>query len=329
MSARPGARCRARYTAPVRRTTRTQGRHTAPAPTVATAAREGVLLAWARDRDGGKVHVAALAPRDRRARAPFACLGCGEPLVPRLGAIRARHFAHLPGSTCPLTAPESALHLDAKERLVALCADAFAGRRQVTVLARCPACRGPAPLDLAAVGDAAAPEGAIGSLRADVLVLAAGRPALALEVRVTHAVHAEKEAALAAAAVPAVEIDAREPWEREAGRGVEIAPARSLGFPPCGRCRTLARADRDRAEGGEAAQIAELEAYRARGLFGPIAGDRDLASVARRFRCPECGGRRLIAGRALLRHACPDAAPRPVAWLGYDGAAVALSWWRR
>src|SRR5512142_1010074 len=178
-----------------------------------------VLLAWARDRAGKKVHASRLAGADRRTRAPFTCLGCGEELIPHLGRIRTPHFAHRAGSTCPLTAPESALHLDAKERLLALCADAFAGRRRLVALARCPACRRVQPVDVAALGDRAVDEGAVGALRADVLVLAGDRPAFAFEVKVTHAVEPEKEAALAAAGVPAVELDAREEWEREGAAG--------------------------------------------------------------------------------------------------------------
>jgi hypothetical protein len=317
-----------RYTPPVRR--RTRESHGVP-PGRAAAARQGVLLAWALDREGAKVHAARLSAKDRRARAPYSCLGCGERLVPHLGAQRAKHFAHLPGSACPLTAPETALHLDAKERLLALCGEAFGDARRVTVLARCPSCRQLAPRDLAALGDAAVAEGAVGPLRADVLVLAGGRPALAFEVKVTHAVDAGKEAALAAAGVPAVELDAREEWEREGDAGeVRIVPCRSLGFAPCSACTALSRADADRARGGEAGQLAELEAYRARGLFGPAASasDGDLAAIARRFRCPACGGRALEGGEALLRHACPAGGERPVAWRGYDGKTIALSWWR-
>jgi hypothetical protein len=220
----------------------------------ATAARPGasagVQLAWAHDRSGAKVNARRLDPKDRRARAPFTCLGCGEELVPHLGQVRARHFAHRAGSTCALTAPETALHLDAKERLLALCADAFAGRRRVTLLARCPSCRRLAPRDVAAEGDGAVAEGAVGALRADVLVTSAGRPALAIEVVVTHAVDAEKEAALATAGVPAVEVDAREEWEREEEGGVEVACDRSLGFPPCPACAALARAFLARSRGG-------------------------------------------------------------------------------
>jgi Competence protein CoiA-like family len=302
----------------------------AGAAAVANTGAGTVLLAWARDQSGAKVDVRTLDPASRRAGAPFSCLGCGEPLVARLGAVRARHFAHLPGSSCPLTAPESALHLDAKERLLGLCREAFAGARRVTLLARCPACRKAAPRDLAAEGDEAVAEGAVGPLRADVLVLAGGRPALALEVRVTHAIDDAKEAALAAAAVPVLEIDAHEEWLRDTPGAAEVRCARSAGFPPCDACRSLARADEERARGGEAAEIAELEVYRLRGLFGRTAVTRErLGAIARRFRCPECGGRELARGAAILRHACPGASPRPVAWTGLDGEAVTLAWWRR
>lgn len=289
-----------------------------------------MLLAWARDRSGAKVDVRTLDPEARRACAPFACLGCGEEVVARLGKVRARHFAHRPGSACPLTAPESALHLDAKERLLALCRDAFAGTRVVRLLARCPTCRRAAPRDLAATGDAAIAEGAVGPLRADVLVLSRGTPALALEVKVTHAVDPAKEAGLASAGVPVLEIDAREDWEREEADAVAVKPTRSLGFPACDACRALARADAERGRGGEAAEIAELEAYRARGLFGAVSASREgLSAIARRFRCPACGGREVARGRAILRHACPGATARPVAWIGFDGETVGLGWWRR
>ena len=289
-----------------------------------------VLLAWARDGDGVKVDVRTLGAASRRARAPFSCLGCGEELVARLGKVRARPFAHRPGSACPLTAPETALHLDAKERLLRLCADAFAGALRVTLLARCPRCRRQAPRDLATAGDEALPEGAVGPLRADVLVLSRGGPALALEVKVTHAVDAGKEAALAAAGVPVLEIDAREEWLREEPGGAAVVPARSLGFPACEACLTLARADAERGKGGEAAEVAELEAYRARGLFAGASSSRDgLDAIEGRFRCPECGGSGVVRGEAILRHACPGASERPIAWKGFGGETVSLAWWRR
>ena len=303
------------------------------------------MLAWARDREGRRVHVGELEPARRRERAPFACLGCAEPLVARLGQQRARHFAHPPGSTCALTHPESALHRNAKERLLWLCAEAFAGRLRVTLGARCPACRRLAPLDLGAAGDGAVEEAAAGTLRPDVLVTRGGAPALAFEVRVSHAVDAAKELALAALALPTLEIDAREPWEEErSGQegeppGLTLKVSRSLGVPPCGSCQATARADLDRAAGGEAAALAELESYRARGLMGTRPGTAlaaeqrldaaDRRALKARFRCPACASAALTFGRALARHACPGEAARPVAWRGYDGALVELSWWRR
>jgi hypothetical protein len=301
--------------------------------------RSAILLAHARDRDGARVRAADLDPRRRRERAPFICLGCSEELVPHLGPVRARHFAHRPGSTCPLTAPETALHLDAKERLLELCAGAFAGRRRVVLQIRCPACRRPAPRDLAELGDAAVTEGAVGPRRADVLVLRGGAPALALEVRVAHALEAAKEEALAELGVPAAEIDARGEWEREEGLATAVACARSVGFSPCAACQVAARADEGRGLGGEEAMRAELEAYRARRLMGPPPGRpleappplslEERQRIAAAFSCGLCGGRELALGERLVRHACAGEAPRAVAWRGYDGALVELSWWRR
>ncbi|HSN14092.1 MAG TPA: competence protein CoiA family protein [Anaeromyxobacteraceae bacterium] len=310
------------------------------------AAAEGVQLAWALDREGRKVAAAALDERTRRERAPFRCAGCGDPLVPHLGRVRARHFAHEPGSACPLTAPETALHLNAKERLLFLCAEAFSGRGRVLLRARCPGCLRPMPLDLAEVGDEARDEERLGALRPDILLLASGRPVLALEVLVTHAVDEKKEAALAVLGVPAAEIDAREEWEELVGGAIEIVPDRGFGFARCGACDATARADADRGKGGEAAEVAELEAYRARGLLGPRpvatpapalrAGGEpqaerltpaDRLDLSRRFRCPECGEATLAFGDRLARHACPGAEPRPVAWRGYDGSLVELRWW--
>jgi hypothetical protein len=295
-----------------------------------------VLLAWALDREGRKTAIGALDAASRRARGPFRCIGCGDELVAKLGPVRARHFAHRPGSTCALTRPETALHLDAKERLLALCADAFSRALRVRLAARCPGCRREAPLDLAALGDGAQAEAQLGALRVDVLVTRGGRPALALEVRVSHAVDAAKEAALAAAGVPALEVDARAEWLREEDGAAEVIPARGLGLARCGACAAASRAEAGRAAGGEEGRIAELEAYRARGLLGPPPGPALdappplLPGEARAlgFACPECGGRDLALGARLALHACPGAEPRPVAWRGYDGALVTLRWWR-
>ncbi|HEY6106838.1 MAG TPA: hypothetical protein VIV59_12695, partial [Anaeromyxobacteraceae bacterium] len=222
-----------------------------------------------------------------------------------------------------------------------------------------PTCRRPDPRDLASLGDGAVAEGAAGTarggrpgaegasggldrergVRADVLVTRGGAPALCLEVRVAHALEAGKEDLLARLGLPSAEVDARADWEREEAGATVVACARAAGFPPCPACAAAARADEGRARGGEAAAVAELEAYRARGLMGPRPGPllpapphispAERRRLAKAFRCPGCGGNELLWGERLVRHACPGQAPRAVAWRGYDGALVELGWWRR
>jgi predicted RNA-binding Zn-ribbon protein involved in translation (DUF1610 family) len=297
-----------------------------------------VLLALALDQRGERTSIRSLDPERRRALAPFTCIGCGDVVVARLGRVRARHFAHRPGSSCPFTNPETALHLEAKERLLELCREAFAARRSVVLATRCPGCHRLVPLDLAAQGDAACAEATVGDLRVDVLVTRRGSPALAFEVRVSHALDAAKEAELARRLLPTLEIDAHEPFEEVTPDGVFLRASRSLGFPPCPTCDEAARTESERALGGEDAALAELEAYRSRGLFGARPGPhldpspslslRERGRIEAEFVCPDCGRRGLEFSRAIARHACAGRTARPVAWHGYDGTLVLLTWWR-
>jgi hypothetical protein len=193
-------------------------------------------------------------------------------------------------------------------------------------------------VDVAAVADAVALEGSVGGRRADVLLHLRGRPAVAVEVRVAHAVEAEKGDDLGALGVPVAEVDAGGDWERRDGEVALIACAWATGFPPCPACATMARTEAGRTAGGEAADLAELEGYRARGLLGPPPGrpvpddlritHRDHERLDREFRCPECGGTSLLHGQRIVRHACPTSDPRAVAWRGYDGVLVEMGWWR-
>jgi len=284
------------------------------------------------------VNIALLDAEARHKRAPFRCVGCGELVVARLGRVRARHFAHRPGSTCPYTNAETALHLEVKERLLELCRAAFLGQTAVCLETRCPQCHRLAPRDLSRQGDGARSEAQAGELRVDVLVTRGGKPALAFEVRVSHPLDPAKEEALARLGLPTLEIDARVPFEKTRPDGVALRVARSLGLSPCPACEEALRAETDRAQGGELAALAELEAYRARGLFGPRLGPlapgspglsgEDRIRLSAGFVCPECGGRALELGRSIARHACPGASYRPVAWRGYDGVLVELAWWK-
>jgi hypothetical protein len=140
--------------------------------------------------------------------------------------------------------------------------------------------------------------------------------------------------------------------------GVDVACARSFGFGPCPACRGRAWADAEREKGGEAAELAELEDYRARGLLGGRIGSRpgggtgaapgrggdpaapltaaEWRALEAEFACPDCSSRSLQRGARLARHACPappeapgEALTRPVAWRGFDGSLVTLGWWRK
>jgi hypothetical protein len=299
-----------------------------------------VQLAYALDRDGAKVHVGALDSKRRGERAPFRCSSCGDALIPHLGQQRARHFAHKPGTRCALASPETALHFNAKERLLELCRAAFTGELSVRMHPRCPKCLRPGTLDLAAQGDAANAEARMGTLVPDVLVRRAGSPSLAFEVRVTHAVSDAKAVKLAAVGIPVIEIDARTEWLSETPEGsATIAVARAFNVVACGSCQSADLRARDRTLGGELAEIAELETYRARGLMGarpgpaaserPAIRDSERAALEAHFGCKQCGGRALVWSPMMVRHACPGGPSRAVAWRGYDGAFVTTDWWAR
>lgn len=71
---------------------------------------------YAADAAGALTAIDALTPATRGARAPYACLGCGHPLVPRLGTGRVRpHFAHTARAAAEACGPETYLHRLAKQ----------------------------------------------------------------------------------------------------------------------------------------------------------------------------------------------------------------------
>lgn len=84
-----------------------------------------VRYRYARDVAGALTAVDALTPATRAGGAPYACLGCGHALVPRLGTGRVRpHFAHKARAAADACGPETYLHRLAKQAF----ADAYRAR---------------------------------------------------------------------------------------------------------------------------------------------------------------------------------------------------------
>lgn len=206
-----------------------------------------VKLAWVQV-DGQDVPVAAfdgLAPAER----PQAtCGACGEPVTLKLGEQRAPHAAHRPEAACALTAPESALHYNAKMHLAEVL-------RHAQSLELSYACPGPGtdaygyqrPCDeknrvmWQTPWDGVEVERLVDARRPDILLLQGGRPVGAIEVRVTHAVDAAKARALASSRLPWVEVLGRDLWGPDGARWVDGSPmpahAGSDGLlPPCDAC---------------------------------------------------------------------------------------------
>lgn len=137
------------------------------------------------------------------------CPGCGEPLLAKKGAVMAQHFAHQSGSECS-TGPETALHLAAKQLV--------ADRRwirlpglPVRVWKSDPQCGRFEDNHVFGANETwhferVELEKAVGTRRPDALGFI-GDAGHGVEIRVTHAVDAEKQAYLAQVRLPSIEVN--------------------------------------------------------------------------------------------------------------------------
>lgn len=141
----------------------------------------------------------------------FLCPQCRESLLLRGGTARIRrHFYHRPGSSCTY---ETILHLAAKEALRNILTLWLKGEvRAPRVLTQCSGsdlwrcdCIRESPLKRERVDQVALEFTLENGLRPDLVLLSCGRPVLALEVKVTHAVGTVKGAAMG---IPWLEVEA-------------------------------------------------------------------------------------------------------------------------
>lgn len=159
---------------------------------------QGIRYSFARGTDGGLVDVRNLS-RDARGSG-YSCIACGASMIPKLGEVRSKHFAHLVGKPC---SSETYLHRLAKECF----AEGFKRVRQerrtwrvmypakVSCSVSHPSCPdGEWPMNLA-LFDQLQIEAPIQGCIADVLLTqsSTGR-ALAVEIWVTHECDDEKVA---------------------------------------------------------------------------------------------------------------------------------------
>lgn len=124
---------------------------------------------------------------------PFACPGCGGPMVARRGNIRAWHFAHQGDMPCPR--PESALHRAATTVIYVALIQALEEGRPYPLDYPCWACDRTHRGDLTQKARAVVLETGIGPVRPDLLLLDEhGSPLAAIEIVVAHPPDSSSEA---------------------------------------------------------------------------------------------------------------------------------------
>lgn len=151
----------------------------------------------------------AISEVERGAACNCSCPGCGAPLLARKGEVNTPHFAHASGADCN-TGVETSLHLAAKQliadrgrlRLPALVVSVSRTAPEVGLFTASKTFRFPEEWRF----DRVELEPWIDGIRPDALGYE-GNTRYAVEIRVTHAVGPEKEAQLAALAVPCIEVD--------------------------------------------------------------------------------------------------------------------------
>lgn len=164
-----------------------------------------MLYRFALDRNNEIIDILALSKNRQPELQSFACIACGNPLIPRLGNIREKHFAHHPGAAC---STETYLHKLAKEifyRRYTFClANKIPLFVKIDTLKTCDTClpatgkactfnQTPIVFGLAPEYNEISVEGCFGRLRADILLHSTEKKDyIAVEVKVAHSISQEK-----------------------------------------------------------------------------------------------------------------------------------------
>ena len=134
--------------------------------------------------DAGDGHVVTI--QDATSGTPYACFGCGAPMVARQGAKRAWHFAHKPPlSEC--ADPDRALHETARAMILQGFTEALTQRGEYRAGFCCEDCGTEATWNIARPGSNITPERTVvESTRSDIVIDRATKGPLIVEIVVTH-----------------------------------------------------------------------------------------------------------------------------------------------
>lgn len=215
--------------------------------------------------DGEVRHISAFANLPVGRRPVASCPQCARPAILKLGEKVAHHAAHRPGDQCAATAPETALHLNAKFHL----AEQLRLGAPLDLEDHCATGEGCAAVQARAWGvawDRVDVELPVGSRRPDITLFAGTTPVAAVEVFATHAVDAEKATVLAELELPWLEVRAHHiirgdvsAWSRPSTLPVHReAPPSPWWCADCARRRADARWKR---ENGEFIRVIRLVDY--------------------------------------------------------------------
>lgn len=163
----------------------------------------------------------------------YSCLGCGAPMMPRLGSVNAHHFAHKAAGKCD---PDNALHETAKAYVEKLFLDARGRGERLDIQHACPECGTTLHTDMAAGDRIALEESAVPNTRSDLVAFRGGRPHMIVEVVVTHDLDGDTSAAYERSGILVVRVHPS--WT---ANGVACDVGKALNAPVCDRCMARAR----------------------------------------------------------------------------------------
>ena len=134
---------------------------------------------------------------------PYTCVGCGEPMIPKLGRIKKHHFAHKMNVTCDA---DHALHESAKIYIIEKFNKAVQSGGVCVIPVPCSCCRQTIKHDLTAGGTEIRPEvTVIEGTRSDLAVLKSASLAHAIiEVVVTHDLEPQTHRAYQKSSIPVI-----------------------------------------------------------------------------------------------------------------------------